>query len=175
MTGLAVKKPYDPSWASTTAPCHQGASIRYEPSCQFQAFMIDEEFSFFFSELHSDSQKFFMKQKNQKMTFNVFQAPINFSNSEFYGFSEFFYCTEDVLRLGGQYDSEKYSRAAMVSRHTPPSLSRVTWIKNMFVEGLPVVFVLVFLQDYCSTKWSTLKQRLDNKLFSQQADISRLR
>ncbi|XP_044047126.1 ectonucleoside triphosphate diphosphohydrolase 7-like [Siniperca chuatsi] len=72
----------------------------------------------------------------------VYQAPINFSNSEFYGFSEFFYCTEDVLRLGGQYDSEKYSRAAM---------------------------------DYCSTKWSTLKQRLDNKLFSQQADITRLR
>lgn len=72
----------------------------------------------------------------------VYQAPINFSNSEFYGFSEFFYCTEDVLRLGGQYDSEKYSRAAM---------------------------------EYCSTKWSTLKQRLDNKLFSQQADMSRLR
>ncbi|XP_073323457.1 ectonucleoside triphosphate diphosphohydrolase 7-like [Pagrus major] len=72
----------------------------------------------------------------------VYQAPINFSNSEFYGFSEFFYCTEDVLRLGGQYDSGKYSRAAM---------------------------------DYCSTKWSTLKQRLDNKLFSQQADISRLK
>ncbi|XP_076585273.1 ectonucleoside triphosphate diphosphohydrolase 7-like [Chaetodon auriga] len=72
----------------------------------------------------------------------VYQAPINFSNSEFYGFSEFFYCTEDVLRLGGQYDSEKYSRAAM---------------------------------DYCSTKWSTLKQRLENKLFSQQADMSRLK
>lgn len=44
------------------------------------------------------------------------QAPINFSNSEFYGFSEFFYCTEDVLRLGGQYDSHKYSGAAAV-RH----------------------------------------------------------
>ncbi|KAK5865388.1 hypothetical protein PBY51_019664 [Eleginops maclovinus] len=69
-------------------------------------------------------------------------APINFSNSEFYGFSEFFYCTEDVLRLGGSYDSQKYSRAAM---------------------------------DYCATKWSTLKQRLDNKLFSQQADVSRLK
>nr|XP_046230255.1 ectonucleoside triphosphate diphosphohydrolase 7-like [Scatophagus argus] len=72
----------------------------------------------------------------------VYQAPINFSNSEFYGFSEFFYCTEDVLRLGGHYDSEKYTRAAA---------------------------------DYCATKWSTLKQRLDSKLFSQQADINRLR
>uniref|UniRef100_A0A3P9LH66 nucleoside-triphosphate phosphatase n=1 Tax=Oryzias latipes TaxID=8090 RepID=A0A3P9LH66_ORYLA len=72
----------------------------------------------------------------------VYQAPINFSNSEFYGFSEFFYCMEDVLRIGGQYDSERYSQAA---------------------------------KDYCATKWSTLQQRLDNQLFSQQADISRLR
>uniref|UniRef100_A0A3B4Y0E6 Ectonucleoside triphosphate diphosphohydrolase 7-like n=1 Tax=Seriola lalandi dorsalis TaxID=1841481 RepID=A0A3B4Y0E6_SERLL len=72
----------------------------------------------------------------------VYQAPINFSNSEFYGFSEFYYCMEDVLRIGGQYDSDKYSRAA---------------------------------KDYCSTKWSTLKQRLDDQLFAQQADISRLK
>uniref|UniRef100_A0A665UG83 Ectonucleoside triphosphate diphosphohydrolase 7-like n=1 Tax=Echeneis naucrates TaxID=173247 RepID=A0A665UG83_ECHNA len=69
-------------------------------------------------------------------------APINFSNSEFYGFSEFYYCMEDVLRIGGQYDSEKYSRAA---------------------------------KDYCATKWSTLKQRLDNQLFAQQADVNRLK
>ncbi|KAF3688039.1 Ectonucleoside triphosphate diphosphohydrolase 7 [Channa argus] len=72
----------------------------------------------------------------------VYQAPINFSNSEFYGFSEFYYCMEDVLRIGGQYDSEKYSQAA---------------------------------REYCSTKWSTLKQRLDSKLFSEQADINRLK
>lgn len=45
------------------------------------------------------------------------QAPINFSNSEFYGFSEFFYCMEDVLRIGGQYDSDKYSQAAKVHTH----------------------------------------------------------
>ncbi|XP_061583779.1 ectonucleoside triphosphate diphosphohydrolase 7-like [Cololabis saira] len=72
----------------------------------------------------------------------VYQAPINFSNSEFFGFSEFFYCMEDVLRIGGRYNSEKYSRAA---------------------------------KDYCATRWSTLKQRLDNQLFSQQADSNRLR
>ncbi|XP_067115784.1 ectonucleoside triphosphate diphosphohydrolase 7-like isoform X4 [Osmerus mordax] len=70
------------------------------------------------------------------------QAPIDFKNSEFYGFSEFYYCTEDVLRMGGQYDSHKYSRAAT---------------------------------EYCATKWSTLKQRLESKLFSQQADVSRLK
>ncbi|XP_061770860.1 ectonucleoside triphosphate diphosphohydrolase 7-like [Nerophis ophidion] len=72
----------------------------------------------------------------------VYQAPINFSNSEFYGFSEFYYCMEDVLRMGGHYDSARYSRAAT---------------------------------DFCATKWSTLKRRLDDKLFSQQADINRLK
>lgn len=72
----------------------------------------------------------------------VYQAPINFSNSEFYGFSEFYYCMEDVLRIRGTYDSRKYSRAAA---------------------------------DYCATQWSVLKQRLDNKLFSQQADLGRLK
>ncbi|XP_067115779.1 ectonucleoside triphosphate diphosphohydrolase 7-like isoform X1 [Osmerus mordax] len=74
--------------------------------------------------------------------YGVYQAPIDFKNSEFYGFSEFYYCTEDVLRMGGQYDSHKYSRAAT---------------------------------EYCATKWSTLKQRLESKLFSQQADVSRLK
>nr|DBA14972.1 TPA: hypothetical protein GDO54_004242 [Pyxicephalus adspersus] len=42
----------------------------------------------------------------------VYQPTIDYSNSEFYGFSEFFYCTEDVLRMGGLYDSLKFSRAA---------------------------------------------------------------
>uniref|UniRef100_A0A3B5LX14 nucleoside-triphosphate phosphatase n=1 Tax=Xiphophorus couchianus TaxID=32473 RepID=A0A3B5LX14_9TELE len=70
----------------------------------------------------------------------IYQAPINFSNSEFYGFSEFFYCMEDVLRIGGQYNSDKYAQAA---------------------------------KEYCTTKWSTLKQRLDNQLFSQFENRSR--
>uniref|UniRef100_A0A672GEX0 nucleoside-triphosphate phosphatase n=1 Tax=Salarias fasciatus TaxID=181472 RepID=A0A672GEX0_SALFA len=72
----------------------------------------------------------------------VYQAPINFSNSEFYGFSEFYYCMEDVLRIGGQYHSGRYSQAA---------------------------------REYCATQWPTLKKRLDNQLFSQQADINRLK
>lgn len=45
----------------------------------------------------------------------VYQPVIDFSNSEFYGFSEFFYCTEDVLRMGGMYDSHKFSKAAKVT------------------------------------------------------------
>uniref|UniRef100_A0ACB8FAQ8 Ectonucleoside triphosphate diphosphohydrolase 7 n=1 Tax=Sphaerodactylus townsendi TaxID=933632 RepID=A0ACB8FAQ8_9SAUR len=43
---------------------------------------------------------------------NTYQAPINFANSEFYGFSEFYYCTEDVLRLGGPYHAPTFMRAA---------------------------------------------------------------
>ncbi|XP_018606507.2 ectonucleoside triphosphate diphosphohydrolase 7-like [Scleropages formosus] len=72
----------------------------------------------------------------------AYQAPIDYHNSEFYGFSEFYYCTEDVLRISGQYSSTHFAKAAT---------------------------------DYCATKWSTLKQRLDSKLFSMQADISRLK
>ncbi|XP_041124475.1 ectonucleoside triphosphate diphosphohydrolase 7-like [Polyodon spathula] len=67
----------------------------------------------------------------------VYQAPINF-----YSFSEFCYCKEDVLCIGGHYSSTKYTRAAM---------------------------------DYCATKWSTLKQRLDSKLFASQTDLHRLK
>ncbi len=48
----------------------------------------------------------------------VFQADINFHNSEFYGFSEFYYTTEDVLRIAGPYDYVRFQTAAQVSiRH----------------------------------------------------------
>uniref|UniRef100_H3C908 Ectonucleoside triphosphate diphosphohydrolase 7 n=1 Tax=Tetraodon nigroviridis TaxID=99883 RepID=H3C908_TETNG len=61
---------------------------------------------------------------------------------EFYGFSEFFYCSEDVLRLGARYHSRTFAKAAA---------------------------------DYCATQWATLEQRLENKLFSQHADLDRVR
>ncbi|NXB30743.1 ENTP4 diphosphohydrolase, partial [Eulacestoma nigropectus] len=42
----------------------------------------------------------------------VFQPPVRFQSSEFYGFSEFYYCTEDVLRMGGDYSAAKFAKAA---------------------------------------------------------------
>ncbi|NXO15302.1 ENTP4 diphosphohydrolase, partial [Oriolus oriolus] len=42
----------------------------------------------------------------------VFQPPVRFRDSEFYGFSEFYYCTEDVLRMGGDYSAARFARAA---------------------------------------------------------------
>lgn len=46
----------------------------------------------------------------------VFQPPVQFHNSEFYGFSEFYYCTEDVLRMGGDYSAARFTKAAQVGK-----------------------------------------------------------
>ncbi|XP_003218500.1 ectonucleoside triphosphate diphosphohydrolase 7 [Anolis carolinensis] len=51
-------------------------------------------------------------ESSQDSLTNTYQAPIDFSNSEFYGFSEFYYSTDDVLRKGGLYHSPTFTRAA---------------------------------------------------------------
>ncbi|XP_059379823.1 ectonucleoside triphosphate diphosphohydrolase 4-like isoform X1 [Carassius carassius] len=61
----------------------------------------------------------------------VYQPPIDFTNSQFYGFSEFYYCTEDVLRMGGDYNSTKYSNAAKSYCAT-----QWTTLKERFDRGL---------------------------------------
>ncbi|XP_028921517.1 ectonucleoside triphosphate diphosphohydrolase 4 isoform X2 [Ornithorhynchus anatinus] len=56
----------------------------------------------------------FMNKTNETQTSlnGVYQPPVHFQNSEFYGFSEFYYCTEDVLRMGGDYSAAKFIKAA---------------------------------------------------------------
>jgi len=43
----------------------------------------------------------------------IFQPEINFDESEFYGFSELYYTTEDVLRMAGPYADTRFQEAAM--------------------------------------------------------------
>ncbi|XP_043939051.1 ectonucleoside triphosphate diphosphohydrolase 4 isoform X2 [Protopterus annectens] len=56
-----------------------------------------------------------MNKSNETQTSlnGVYQPPIAYENSEFYGFSEFYYCTEDVLRMAGEYNAAKFAKAAL--------------------------------------------------------------
>ncbi|XP_078285336.1 ectonucleoside triphosphate diphosphohydrolase 4 isoform X3 [Rhinoraja longicauda] len=61
----------------------------------------------------------------------IYQPPLDYRNSEFYGFSEFFYCTEDVLRMGGGYNVVKFTKAAKDYCAT-----KWTVLKERFDRGL---------------------------------------
>nr|XP_057927558.1 ectonucleoside triphosphate diphosphohydrolase 4 isoform X2 [Doryrhamphus excisus] len=56
----------------------------------------------------------FLNRTNDPQTSlsGIYQPAIDFNNSQFFGFSEFYYCTEDVLRIGGDYNASKYAQAA---------------------------------------------------------------
>ena len=58
------------------------------------------------------------------------QPPIQFDNSEFYGFSEFWYSMDDVLGLGGQYMYRKYKQA---SRDFCAAKWHINWAR--FLQG----------------------------------------
>lgn len=61
-------------------------------------------------------QPFLNRTNDTQTSLNgVYQPAIDYSNSQFYGFSEFYYCMEDVLRMGGDYNASKYTKAAKVS------------------------------------------------------------
>jgi len=49
-------------------------------------------------------------------TASDFQCPsVSFINGKFYAFSEFYYTMEDILRIGGKYNSVRFQIAAQVS------------------------------------------------------------
>ncbi|XP_030319842.1 ectonucleoside triphosphate diphosphohydrolase 4 isoform X4 [Calypte anna] len=79
----------------------------------------------------------FMNKTNETQTSlnGVYQPAVHFQNSEFYGFSEFYYCTEDVLRMGGDYNAAKFTKAA--KRHPARKLP---W------HSLPLEELLLCLQ-----------------------------
>uniref|UniRef100_G3P9F9 nucleoside-triphosphate phosphatase n=1 Tax=Gasterosteus aculeatus aculeatus TaxID=481459 RepID=G3P9F9_GASAC len=75
----------------------------------------------------------FLNRTNETLTSlsGIYQPAIDYANSQFYGFSEFYYCTEDVLRIGGDYNASKYAQAAT-------SYCATQWktLKERFDSGL---------------------------------------
>lgn len=62
-------------------------------------------------------EKFVMCQDKDKSTCHsagIKIPSIQFEEAAFYGFSEFWYTMEDILRMGGPYISTKFARAAKV-------------------------------------------------------------
>uniref|UniRef100_A0A8C5MX65 nucleoside-triphosphate phosphatase n=1 Tax=Leptobrachium leishanense TaxID=445787 RepID=A0A8C5MX65_9ANUR len=53
-----------------------------------------------------------LSNETQTTLNGIYQPPLPYHNSQFYGFSEFYYCTEDVLRMGGDFNSARFLRAA---------------------------------------------------------------
>lgn len=102
----------------------------------------------------------------------TYKAPIDFSNSEFYGFSEFFYCTEDVLRLGGQYSAATFTAAAQVGAAS----AQGSWAGPRAESGwFALNLNFSFPQEYCSQRWEVLTQRFRGGLYSVHADQHRLK
>ncbi|KAM4756141.1 LOW QUALITY PROTEIN: ectonucleoside triphosphate diphosphohydrolase 4 [Cyanocitta cristata] len=64
----------------------------------------------------------------------VFQPPVRFQESEFYGFSEFYYCTEDVLRMGGDYSAARFTRAAKEYCATRWSVLRQRFERGLYAS-----------------------------------------
>uniref|UniRef100_A0A8C5K6H1 nucleoside-triphosphate phosphatase n=1 Tax=Jaculus jaculus TaxID=51337 RepID=A0A8C5K6H1_JACJA len=78
----------------------------------------------------------FMNKTNETHTSlsGVYQPPIHFQNSEFYGFSEFYYCTEDVLRMGGDYSAAKFTKAAKDYCATKWSILRERFDRGLYAS-----------------------------------------
>ncbi|NWI08238.1 ENTP4 diphosphohydrolase, partial [Crypturellus soui] len=78
----------------------------------------------------------FMNKTNETQTSlnGVYQPAVHFHSSEFYGFSEFYYCTEDVLRMGGDYDAAKFIKAAKDYCATKWSILRERFDRGLYAS-----------------------------------------
>ncbi|KAF3818396.1 hypothetical protein GH733_011813 [Mirounga leonina] len=78
----------------------------------------------------------FMNKTNETQTSlnGIYQPPIHFQNSEFYGFSEFYYCTEDVLRMGGDYNAATFTKAAKDYCATKWSILRERFDRGLYAS-----------------------------------------
>ncbi|NXP26024.1 ENTP4 diphosphohydrolase, partial [Scytalopus superciliaris] len=78
----------------------------------------------------------FMNKTNETQTSlnGVYQPAVHFHNSEFYGFSEFYYCTEDVLRMGGDYNAAKFTKAAKDYCATKWSVLRERFDRGLYAS-----------------------------------------
>ncbi|XP_034292714.1 ectonucleoside triphosphate diphosphohydrolase 4 isoform X2 [Pantherophis guttatus] len=78
----------------------------------------------------------FMNKTNETQTSlnGIYQPPVHFENSEFYGFSEFYYCTEDVLRMGGDYKAVQFLKAANEYCATKWSVLRERFDRGLYAS-----------------------------------------
>ncbi|XP_010201885.2 ectonucleoside triphosphate diphosphohydrolase 4 isoform X2 [Colius striatus] len=78
----------------------------------------------------------FMNKTNETQTSlnGVYQPSVHFQNSEFYGFSEFYYCTEDVLRMGGDYNAARFAKAAKDYCATKWSVLRERFDRGLYAS-----------------------------------------
>ncbi|XP_070621359.1 ectonucleoside triphosphate diphosphohydrolase 4 isoform X3 [Erythrolamprus reginae] len=78
----------------------------------------------------------FMNKTNETQTSlnGIYQPPVHFENSEFYGFSEFYYCTEDVLRMGGDYNAAQFLKAANEYCATKWSVLRERFDRGLYAS-----------------------------------------
>ncbi|XP_003228948.2 ectonucleoside triphosphate diphosphohydrolase 4 isoform X2 [Anolis carolinensis] len=80
-------------------------------------------------------QPFLNKTNETHTSLNgIYQPPVHFENSEFYGFSEFYYCTEDVLRMGGDYNATKFTKAAQDYCATKWSVLRERFDRGLYAS-----------------------------------------
>ncbi|XP_068746463.1 ectonucleoside triphosphate diphosphohydrolase 4-like [Montipora capricornis] len=104
--------------------------------CSEQKTLKEKEYNFLGTGEYSECQKVILPLLNltkpcpkQPCSFNgVYQPTIDYNKDEFYGFSEYWYSMNDVLRIGGQYSATQMQKAVeefcntrwsvLASRHT---------------------------------------------------------